>query len=286
MNCSYCKNTIPEENYQIHEVQCKKNTAICPNCSIMLPRSKLDEHIKENHELKNCENCGGTYEVKDFPSHPCSNPSMSCEYCEAVLPSIQLNEHKIICESRTSECPYCRKYIKNKDLSTHLALKTCSQEPSFIPLLPPSVSSMALPPLPSLSSLPPLPPKMSGYPPLNLQPYFTGPDDPEYINSVLRGDIPPPENFGGEYWNRFYSGQWPYDYQGPGNYKNSSSSSVNSEAIRYQSVPEQIPVNAKPLNVLFTINKRRKIQMKIKKQPKLFFYEYEDYHKWLQKQFE
>lgn len=260
MNCSYCKSTIPEDNFEIHEATCKKNTAFCPNCSLMLPKSKLEEHMKENHELKICENCGGSYEVKDFLSHPCSNPSMVCEYCEAVLPFLQLNEHKLTCENRTSVCPYCGKYIKNKDFKTHIALGTCTQEPSSLPMLPPSIPQV---------------------PPIFPPNYIPG-ENPNFLSALFNQDAPPPNIFK----NYFDSKQWPYSYQEPDIFKKGSSSSVSSVSDRYQSDSEQVPANAKPMNVLFTINKRRGAQIKIKTQPRLFFYEYEDYHKWLQKQFE
>jgi hypothetical protein len=123
--CDVCKIDIPENNFEIHQVQCRKNTINCPKCNILIPKSKFEEHNTELHSLKNCIYCNNSFEIMHFENHPCSDPPIICNYCEAHFPTSQFAEHKSVCENKTEQCIKCEKYIKLKDLAEHYDKDNC-----------------------------------------------------------------------------------------------------------------------------------------------------------------
>ena len=119
MLCQLCKKDVPEENFQIHEVNCIKNNVKCEKCEEIVPKSSYEEHFESLHQLKKCINCEVEFEARFLASHHCSNPDQTCKYCEAVMKTSLFAEHVVGCENQTEECDRCQKFIRKKDLEGH-----------------------------------------------------------------------------------------------------------------------------------------------------------------------
>lgn len=73
----------------------------CPKCPEIIYKKELDEHIEEEH------------------SHS------KCLYCQIELKNELLEDHVIICGSRTETCCYCQRNITRWDLADHVEI--CAQ---------------------------------------------------------------------------------------------------------------------------------------------------------------
>ena len=49
------KQDIPVQNYQMHEIHCWRNIALCKSCREPVPKSKMEEHNEEYHALVECK---------------------------------------------------------------------------------------------------------------------------------------------------------------------------------------------------------------------------------------
>jgi hypothetical protein len=125
MLCKYCNKDIPEDNFQIHEVNCERNNIECEKCKEIVPKSSIDQHLMI-HQEKTCKNCEIAFESRYFDSHLCSDPLKTCKYCEATMKTSVFEEHFSQCENRTEQCLKCEKFIKNKDMEKHKELNQCA----------------------------------------------------------------------------------------------------------------------------------------------------------------
>lgn len=137
MLCQHCNKDIPEENLQIHEVNCRRNNVKCDKCQEIIPKSSFEEHVQEMHELKQCQNCEKEFEKQFFSAHQCADPDSTCKYCEAILKSSLMPEHLLNCENQTEECFKCHKYIKKKDIENHQKINCLNVAAPMPPPLPP-----------------------------------------------------------------------------------------------------------------------------------------------------
>lgn len=144
MLCPHCNKDIPEENLQIHEVNCRRNNTKCEKCQEIIPKSSYEDHFKEMHELKQCPNCGDEYENQYSQNHQCINPDVTCKYCEAVMKSSLMPEHVEYCENQTQECEKCKKYIKKKDFEGHQKIN-CLYVPPPPPVAVPAMNPFIMP---------------------------------------------------------------------------------------------------------------------------------------------
>ena len=145
MLCQHCSKDIPEENFQIHEVNCIKNNVKCEKCNEIVPKSSLGEHFESLHQLKKCVNCELEFEVRLLASHDCSDPNQACKYCEAVLKTSLFAEHLVGCENQTEECSECKKFIRKKDLESHKK-SNCGLPQLNLPIAPALPAPYALNP--------------------------------------------------------------------------------------------------------------------------------------------
>jgi NAD-dependent SIR2 family protein deacetylase len=70
----FSKREIAEANFTIHEVHCRRNIVLCEKCQEPVPKSELDEHVKEVHEPVKCDLCNGLYEKNLIENHKVSQP--------------------------------------------------------------------------------------------------------------------------------------------------------------------------------------------------------------------
>ena len=132
MICPHCQKDQEPEKYELHEAICKKHLIDCPKCGIKISKSALEAHTIELHSLKLCNYCHESFEQSTFDSHPCSDPPISCEYCEGHLPYSQYQDHINICGNRTDQCEKCENYILKKDWKIHSLYEDCRPAKSVI----------------------------------------------------------------------------------------------------------------------------------------------------------
>ena len=120
--CENCGKEVPIANYQMHEAYCLRNIQPCSLCGMKISRSEEKEHIKEYHDEITCVNCGQKITRNEQESHladECSQRTVSCEFCEILLPRERMTEHKEFCGSRTEICPRCSCRVLIKQLKSH-----------------------------------------------------------------------------------------------------------------------------------------------------------------------
>ena len=94
--CSNCAKLIPKVRLIVHETFCIKNMMKCPQCPEIIYKNELEEHIEEEHSHSNCL------------------------YCNIELKNEFLNDHVILCGSRTDTCPYCMRNITRLEMQDHV----------------------------------------------------------------------------------------------------------------------------------------------------------------------
>lgn len=120
--CDNCRKEVPIANYQMHEAYCLRNIQPCSLCGMKISRSEEKEHIKEYHEEIACVDCGQKITRNEQESHladECSQRTVSCQFCEILLPRERMIEHEDFCGSRTETCPKCSCRVLIKQLKSH-----------------------------------------------------------------------------------------------------------------------------------------------------------------------
>ncbi|GIY72729.1 hypothetical protein CDAR_53613 [Caerostris darwini] len=120
--CKNCKRYVAVKNFMIHSVHCERNITLCTRCSEPVPRTEMEQHLKEYHSMDTCFLCGMGMEKWQIEKHieeMCPKKRVSCEYCELELPLDEIEEHTNACGSRTEKCLKCNKLIIIRDLKEH-----------------------------------------------------------------------------------------------------------------------------------------------------------------------
>lgn len=65
----FSKRDIPSANYEMHTVHCQRNITLCPNCEEPVPRSEMEDHVKEFHSIIACPECREKMERSALESH-------------------------------------------------------------------------------------------------------------------------------------------------------------------------------------------------------------------------
>ena len=99
--CCNCAKPIPTIRLIVHESFCLKNMMKCPDCPEIIYKNELEEHQEEEH------------------SHS------KCLFCQIELKNELLENHVMICGSRTDQCVYCQRNIKRMDYQDHIEI--CAQ---------------------------------------------------------------------------------------------------------------------------------------------------------------
>lgn len=74
------KKDIPKQNYDIHEIHCRRNLRLCKKCEEPFPISEMDEHMDEYHALVECK-CKVKVEKSQLEKHEVE----SCIRSESIL---------------------------------------------------------------------------------------------------------------------------------------------------------------------------------------------------------
>lgn len=108
------KNSIPTNNYLIHQVRCIK----IERNEIEKEEAKIDNYP----ELVDCEKCNKKVTVAEFDFHTCI-----CEYCDEVFLYLDVIEHMDACGNRTEFCERCNGYILKKNYKLHIQINNCQR---------------------------------------------------------------------------------------------------------------------------------------------------------------
>lgn len=119
--CGNCKRDIPEFNFTIHEIHCKRNISVCKLCKEPFPTSEMEEHMETEHTPVICK-CKMTVEKCDLEEHKlsaCPLRLVKCQFCELELAFNKLGDHVEYCGARTESCETCGRSVMKKDLEEH-----------------------------------------------------------------------------------------------------------------------------------------------------------------------
>ncbi|KAK9520454.1 hypothetical protein VZT92_020339 [Zoarces viviparus] len=143
--CGTCHKDVAEANFALHETHCRRFLCLCPDCDEPVPREQLDQHREEQHTEVRCSKCYLKMERRhllDHESDECEERLQSCPFCELELPSKDLDEHRLVCGSRTELCRDCGRYVTLKDLPGHGAACSAANGGSG----PPPTAGRVVPP--------------------------------------------------------------------------------------------------------------------------------------------
>lgn len=119
--CGNCKKDIPEGNFTIHEIHCKRNIDVCTFCGEPFPKSEMENHIETDHAQVLCK-CNMKMEKRHLEAHKVSKcplrPAL-CQYCELELSHNKVSDHENYCGTRTECCSSCGRNVMVKDLPAH-----------------------------------------------------------------------------------------------------------------------------------------------------------------------
>lgn len=120
--CGLCHKEVAEANFALHETHCSRFLCLCPDCDEAVPKDQLSQHREEQHTQVRCSKCNRKMErcrLADHQSDECVERPQSCHFCELELPWKQLDEHQLVCGSRTELCRDCVRYVTLRDQAEH-----------------------------------------------------------------------------------------------------------------------------------------------------------------------
>ena len=123
--CDFCMRLVPEAVWEIHSVHCQRFLCLCEICAELVPRSRLKDHIVEDHPTQSCPHCSDLIPSDVFSSHlqRCELRPQPCSLCTLEFPFEQLIAHQEICSNRTEQCTLCGLYVPRRDFPYHVV--TC-----------------------------------------------------------------------------------------------------------------------------------------------------------------
>ncbi|MEQ2280641.1 hypothetical protein AMECASPLE_022001 [Ameca splendens] len=125
--CGACHKEVAEVNFALHETHCKRFLSLCPDCGETVPSDQLSQHREEQHTQVKCSKCNKKMErchLVDHEAEECPERLQMCQFCELEVAWKQLQEHSVVCGSRTELCRDCGRYVKLSDQPAHSS--TCS----------------------------------------------------------------------------------------------------------------------------------------------------------------
>ncbi|XP_046856582.1 TNF receptor-associated factor 6-like [Xenia sp. Carnegie-2017] len=129
-----CKWFGAYEELEGHSQVCEHALTSCihKQCNIQLPRSLLDEHLKNECEYRNvkCEYCGKDVpyaSLMDHKENVCENAFVTCKYCNQMIPRKDIEHHEsTICDEVPTDCEFqaigCRhdKTLERREIRQHM----------------------------------------------------------------------------------------------------------------------------------------------------------------------
>ncbi|ODH48722.1 hypothetical protein GX48_05157 [Paracoccidioides brasiliensis] len=156
--CKNCYQWIPKQALFLHENFCLRNNILCPKCENVIQKRKWENHwhcphdssygndpsshAKHNrifHTPHQCPNCPfiapNLPAVAHHRTPSCPAKPILCQFCHLIVPQqgesdpdlndpevllSGLTPHELADGGRTTECHLCNKFIRLKDMKTHL----------------------------------------------------------------------------------------------------------------------------------------------------------------------
>ncbi|KAM3615447.1 uncharacterized protein V6R79_002488 [Siganus canaliculatus] len=150
--CGKCQREVAEANFALHETHCSRFLCLCPDCGETVPTEQLEQHREEEHTEIRCSKCHKKMErchLEDHEAEECVERLQSCQFCELELPWKELDEHQLVCGSRTELCRECGRYVTLRDQPNHALTCSATDRGSDPPLasstLPPSKTKVSSP---------------------------------------------------------------------------------------------------------------------------------------------
>ncbi|XP_064234460.1 XIAP-associated factor 1 isoform X2 [Aotus nancymaae] len=101
--CRNCKRNVASVHFALHEVHCLRFLVLCPECEEPVPREKMEEHCKDEHQQAN----------------ECQEHLAECKFCELDVQLSRLELHESHCGRQTELCPGCGQFITCRVLAEH-----------------------------------------------------------------------------------------------------------------------------------------------------------------------
>ncbi|XXG63582.1 hypothetical protein AAC387_Pa05g1734 [Persea americana] len=120
--CSHCEKAIPTSNIDLHYAHCSRFLEKCTICGDLIPKKHAKEHYLNTHAPVPCSLCGEEIEREVLALHKrenCPQRIVTCEYCDFLLPAVDLSKHQEVCGNRPEYCDLCNKYIWRHELNDH-----------------------------------------------------------------------------------------------------------------------------------------------------------------------
>ena len=120
--CENCKGQVPVENFQMHDIHCRRNIQLCTLCGEAVSRREKKRHFEDYHAEIDCVQCGQKITRMEEESHledKCGKRLIPCQFCEISLPRERMEEHEEFCGSRTELCQKCSTYVLVRDFQNH-----------------------------------------------------------------------------------------------------------------------------------------------------------------------
>ncbi|XP_072249154.1 XIAP-associated factor 1 [Leuresthes tenuis] len=125
LTCGQCHKEVAEANFTLHESHCSRFLCLCPDCEEAVPIDQLNEHREEQHTQVRCSKCNKKMErchLLDHESDDCVERLQKCQFCELEVPWKELEDHLLVCGSRTELCRDCGCYVRLRDQQEHSSI--------------------------------------------------------------------------------------------------------------------------------------------------------------------
>ncbi|XP_013879139.1 XIAP-associated factor 1 [Austrofundulus limnaeus] len=129
--CMKCHKEVAEANFALHETHCNRFLCLCPDCNESVPRDQLSQHREEQHTQVRCSKCNKKMErchLMDHESEECVERLHKCPFCELEVPWKELQEHSLVCGSRTELCRDCGRYVQLRDQPDHSCTRSAPDD--------------------------------------------------------------------------------------------------------------------------------------------------------------
>ncbi|XP_056139934.1 XIAP-associated factor 1 [Lampris incognitus] len=137
--CNLCHKEVAEANFDLHESHCRRYLCLCPDCNEPVNKEHLDQHRLDEHTQVRCSKCSQKVDrchLTDHESSKCEERLQGCDFCQLEVPWKTLQEHTMVCGSRTEMCLECRQYVTLKDQVKHTQTCPATETASAAPDTP------------------------------------------------------------------------------------------------------------------------------------------------------
>ena len=124
-HCESCNKIIPFKNFEIHKVNCARNTSASNGAhsgqavTVNKQKVRFDKFraaIKITREDKKVRSA----DQGNHRPNKSTKQLATCRFCEVMLPGVIVSEHEEYCRSKTDICKKCECYVMVKEFAQHL----------------------------------------------------------------------------------------------------------------------------------------------------------------------